>query len=180
MTRLDAFGPRRQNHSRCGTVWSLRSRTLRASRAIHSRSRIRRGALLTRDLRQSGTRPSRLSLPPPRSLHTALKSAHYFRGFNEDYGFCINSSFTQIYAVASEMSWANAKQFKKFCDAAKIPCEEIRSTQYFQDGLVDGAYITEEYTYDARILRDYLVAQISAPPAVPRAAILHRRSPLGR
>lgn len=119
-------------------------------------------------------------ITPPRSLHTALKSAHYFRGFNEDYGFCINSSFTQIYAVASEMSWANAKQFKKFCDAAKIPCEEIRSTQYFQDGLVDGAYITEEYTYDARILRDYLVAQISAPPAVPRAAILHRRSPLGR
>ena len=98
----------------------------------------------------------------PRSLHTALKSAHYFRRFNEDYRFCINSSFTQIYAVASEMSWANAKQFKKFCDAAKIPCEEIRSTQYFQDGLVDAAYITEEYTYDARILRDHLIRQIEA------------------
>lgn len=100
----------------------------------------------------------------PRSLHTALKSARYFQRFNEDYGFCINRSFRQVYGISSEMSWTNAKQFKSFCEAAEIPCEETQPARFFRSGLVDAAYITEEYTYDARMLRDYLVAQISAPP----------------
>ena len=102
----------------------------------------------------------------PRSLHTALKSAHYFRRFNEDYGFCINRSFRQIYGISSEMSWTNAKQFKGFCKAADILCEETQPARFFRNGLVDAAYITEEYTYDARMLRDYLIAQISTHPNI--------------
>lgn len=102
----------------------------------------------------------------PRSLHTASKSAQHFQRFNDDYGFCINRSFKQVYGISSEMSWTNAEQFKRFCEAAEIPCEETRPSQFFQNGLVDAAFITEEYTYDARLLRDYLVSQISIPPII--------------
>lgn len=93
----------------------------------------------------------------PRSLHTALKSAHCFRRFNEDYGFCINRSFRQVYSIFSEMSWTNAKQFKDFCGAAKIPCEETQPARFFRSCLVDAAYVTEGHPHVARMLRDYLI-----------------------
>ena len=97
----------------------------------------------------------------PRSLSTALKSAGYFRRFNEDYGFCINREFEKIYATSKEYSWSNAEQFKKFCDAAGIPCRELLPNTIFNRDLCDGAFATREYTYDAMILRDYFLDKIS-------------------
>lgn len=44
----------------------------------------------------------------PRSLSTALKSAGYFRRFQEDYGFCINREFEKVYATSKEFSWSSA------------------------------------------------------------------------
>lgn len=96
----------------------------------------------------------------PRSISTALKSAGYFERFNRDYGFCINREFQQIYAVSSKYSWSDGKQFQKFCMAADIPCEEVYAGKYFQEGMVDGAFLTREYTYDAMLLRDYFLQQL--------------------
>ncbi|MEC4185349.1 FAD-dependent oxidoreductase [Adlercreutzia sp. R21] len=117
----------------------------------------------------------------PRSLHTALKSAHYFQRFNADYAFCINKSFEQVYATSTEMSWSNAGQFIDFCKAASIPCREIEPTQFFRKGLVDGAFVTEEFTYDARILRDYLIDRIDSLPhvTIQYAARLSHIEPYG-
>ena len=92
----------------------------------------------------------------PRSKMTALKSAHYFQRFCEDYGFCIKRDFKQIYATSAALSWTNASAFQKFCDDSNIPCERINEKEYFRTGLCDGAFLTEEYTYDAMILRDFL------------------------
>lgn len=97
----------------------------------------------------------------PRSLSTAVKSAGYFDKFCEDYGFCINSSFDQIYAVSSLYSWTDGLQFKAFCDAARIPCEELHPERFFKPGMCDGAFLTREYTYDAIILRDHFVNELS-------------------
>lgn len=96
----------------------------------------------------------------PRSLSTAKKSAHYFRRFQEDYGFAIHKEFKQIYATSSHFSWTNAEQFHKFCDAAGIRCDDVNPDQYFNPGMCDGAFLTEEYTYDAKILRDYFVNEL--------------------
>lgn len=43
----------------------------------------------------------------PRSLSTAMKSANYFRRFNQDYSFCINRAFDPIYAtsVFQKVDW---------------------------------------------------------------------------
>lgn len=97
----------------------------------------------------------------PRSISTAMKSALYFERFNEDFGFCINWEFKQIYATSQSFSWSDGKQFKKFCDAAKIPNEEVLPEKFFQKGMCDGAFLTREYTYDAHILRDYLMKEVT-------------------
>lgn len=96
----------------------------------------------------------------PRSISTALKSAGYFERFNRDYAFCINKEFEQIYATSTEYSWSNGKQFKDFCRAANIPCEELNPNNFFKSNMCDGAFRTREYTYDAMILREYLLEEL--------------------
>ncbi len=96
----------------------------------------------------------------PRSLSTAMKSAGYFRRFVEDYGFCIHSAFQQVYATSAHFSWTDSREFRKFCRDAGIPCQELPVEQYFHEGTCDGAFLTEEYTYDAHILRDFLMEEL--------------------
>ena len=96
----------------------------------------------------------------PRSFSTAIKSAYYFERFNEDYGDCILSDFDKVYATSTNFSWTNAAQFKKFCDAANIRCDEISTDQYFKENMCDGAFLTREYTYDAKVLCSKLLKEI--------------------
>lgn len=100
----------------------------------------------------------------PRSLSTAMKSAGYFERFVRDYGFCILQEFDQIYATSSAFSWTDATQFGQFCRAAGIRCEEVGVERYFRPGMCDGAFLTTEYTYDARILRDFFLEQLKEYP----------------
>ncbi len=102
----------------------------------------------------------------PRSYSTAIKSASYFNRFNEDYGFCVLTKFDQIYATSTNFSWSNAEQFKHFCKAANIRCEEVSPTRYFKEGYCDGAFLTEEYTYDAQILKKYFLEEIKKYPKI--------------
>lgn len=102
----------------------------------------------------------------PRSLTTALKSAGYFRRFVDDFGFCIHQKFDQVYATSANFSWTGRAQFIEFCKAADIRCDEISVEQYFREGMCDGAFLTEEYTYDAHVLRDYLLQEIGKYPNV--------------
>ena len=97
----------------------------------------------------------------PRSISTAMKSAGYFERFNKDFAFCVNKEFDQIYATSSKYSWSNGKQFKEFCRAANIPCEELYPGNYFKDGMCDGVFKTREYTYDAMILKDYFLDELA-------------------
>ncbi len=96
----------------------------------------------------------------PRSLSTARKSAGYFRRFVEDYGFCIHSRFQQVYATSRHFSWTDAGEFVKFCRDAGIFCEALPVERYFKEGSCDGAFLTEEYTYDAAILRDFFLEEL--------------------
>lgn len=100
----------------------------------------------------------------PRSISTAMKSAGYFERFNKDYAFCVNKEFEQIYATSSQYSWSDGKQFKEFCRAAGIPCEELHPSNYFKSGMCDGVFRTREYTYDAMILKDYFLEELQKYP----------------
>lgn len=108
----------------------------------------------------------------PRSLSTAMKSAGYFKRFVEDYGCCIHSEFDQVYATSSHFSWTDAKEFKKFCKDADIPCKDLPVDCYFKEGVCDGAFLTKEYTYDAHLLRDYILEQLAE---FPNAGIMYSR-----
>lgn len=96
----------------------------------------------------------------PRSITTAMKSAEYFKRFVDDYYFCIHKNFKQIYAMSKDFSWTNACDFERFCNSIGIKCELVDSNKYFKNQMCDGAFLTEEYTYDAQILRDYLLNEI--------------------
>ena len=108
----------------------------------------------------------------PRSLSTAMKSAGYFKRFVEDYGCCIHSEFDQVYATSSHFSWTDAKEFKKFCRDADIPCKDLPVDSYFKEDVCDGAFLTKEYTYDAHILRDYILGQLAE---FPNAKVMYGR-----
>ncbi len=102
----------------------------------------------------------------PRSYSTAIKSAHYFQRFCKDYSFCLHTGFDQIYATSSHFSWTNAFEFKKFCGAADIRCEDVFTTKYFNEGMCDGAFLTTEYAYDAQVLKNWFLEKILALPNI--------------
>lgn len=102
----------------------------------------------------------------PRSLATAKKSANYFQRFCDDFGFCIHTKFDQIYATSTNFSWTSANQFEKFCSDAGIYCKKVLKDEYFNPNMCDGAFLTEEYTYDAMILRDFFINELEKFPNV--------------
>lgn len=96
----------------------------------------------------------------PRSISTAMKSAGYFERFVKDYDFCINKEFKKIYATSSKFSWTNGEQFKRFCEVSEIPCEEVNPEKFFKKGMCDGAFLSLEYSYDSKLLRNYFLSEI--------------------
>lgn len=96
----------------------------------------------------------------PRSFFTAKKSKDYFDKFTHDFSFCINDSFDQVYATSSKLSWTDADSFIKFCKSTGIRCDELPANKYFKKGMCDGTFLTNEYSYDAIILRDYYLEEI--------------------
>jgi hypothetical protein len=102
----------------------------------------------------------------PRSYSTAIKSAKYFERFCKDYNFSILNDFDKIYATSAAFSWSNALQFKKFCVDSGISCREEVAEKYFQQDLCDGAFLTKEYTYDAQLLKDFFMGEISKIPTI--------------
>lgn len=97
----------------------------------------------------------------PRSYSTAIKSAQYFERFQKDFSFCEHTQFEQIYATAAHYSWTNAAEFRRFCGAANILCEDVPTEKYFNSGMCDGAFRTREYTYDAKVLGQWFTEQLA-------------------
>ncbi|MBK9255181.1 MAG: NAD(P)/FAD-dependent oxidoreductase [Saprospiraceae bacterium] len=100
----------------------------------------------------------------PRSYATAIKSASYFERFVEDFGFCVQKEFKNIYATSNSFSWVNKSQFSKFCDAVHISCAETDVSGYLKEGLCDGAFETTEYSFDGQLLKNYLIGELSKYP----------------
>ena len=76
----------------------------------------------------------------PRSYSTAIKSAHYFERFCKDFSFCLRTDFDQVYATSAHFSWTDAAAFRRFCAAAKIRCDDVAPSKYFNPGVCDGAF----------------------------------------
>ena len=96
----------------------------------------------------------------PRSYSTASKSAKYFDRFYNDFKEGINDNFEKIYAVAADYSWANGEQFKKFCDNLNLLCDEIPKEKFFNSYTIDKAFLTKEYSFDAKKIGDKLYKEL--------------------
>jgi len=96
----------------------------------------------------------------PRSYSTAAKSAKYFDRFYKEFKNEINDKFTKIYAVASDYSWTNGKQFKKFCNNLNLRCDEFSKEKYFNKYNIDKAFLTKEYSFDAKKIGDKLYKEL--------------------
>lgn len=96
----------------------------------------------------------------PRSFSTASKSAKYFNRFYNDFKKGINDKFEKIYAVASDYSWANGEQFQKFCDNLNVRCDEIPKGKFFNENTIDKAFLTQEYSFDAKIIGKILYEEL--------------------
>ena len=110
----------------------------------------------------------------PRSYSTAIKSAHYFERFCQDYAFCLHTQFDQVYATSAHFSWTNAAEFRQFCKAAGIRCDDVAPSRYFNPGMCDGAFLTTEYTYDAQVLKNWFLAELEK---LPNVEVLYSRRP---
>ena len=97
----------------------------------------------------------------PRSNATAIKCAQYFERFCQDYSFCIYSKFEQIYATSSAQSRTNAQAFKNFCDSASIHYKDISPDIYFKQNMCDGAFLTKECAFDALLLKQRFLMELS-------------------
>lgn len=98
----------------------------------------------------------------PRSYSTASKSAKYFDRFYNDFKEGINDNFKKVYAVAADYSWANGEQFKKFCDNLNLLCDEIPKENFFNPHTIDKAFLTKEYSFDAKKIGDKLYRKLRA------------------
>ena len=98
----------------------------------------------------------------PRSVMTALRSAVNFARFSRDYADCIDRSFTKIYAIARE-SKVTAAQFTTICQEIGAPVKEAAPTHaaLLTDCLVEQAFETREYAFDALALARRSAAQLA-------------------
>lgn len=96
----------------------------------------------------------------PRSVSTAVKSAHYYERFVRDFSFAINDRFKKVYAISANDSLTNAEQFLNFCQYVDIPANEINSKSYFNSGTVEATFETLEYSYDADLIRNWYTEEL--------------------
>ena len=90
----------------------------------------------------------------PRSLHTAERSRANFARFCDDFGYAIHRDMRKIYAIAHN-SRVNASQFERFCREIGAPCHPAARniTRLFDPSLIDAAFLTTEYAFDAAKIR---------------------------
>lgn len=96
----------------------------------------------------------------PRSAYTALRSARYYERFLRDFPQAINRRFRAVYAVAAQGSYVDAEYFEKFCATVGVPARRIDESELFLDGVVEAAYETDEYGFDAPELRAALLRRL--------------------
>lgn len=96
----------------------------------------------------------------PKSFTTAMKCIKYFDRFSRDFYFAINKEFKKIYGIAKSYSLTSSNQFKNFCKNANIPCTEVKVDKYFNNKLVESAFETEEFAFDAIKIKEWFLEKL--------------------
>lgn len=99
----------------------------------------------------------------PRSFQTAIRSRANLPVFRDIYAAAVQENFRALYAISRSDSKVSAHHFQRFCQAVGIPLKPARKDDraLFAPQLVQAVYEVEEPTFDAKILRDGLISQIT-------------------
>jgi glycine/D-amino acid oxidase-like deaminating enzyme len=91
----------------------------------------------------------------PRSFGTAYRSRLNFRRFIDEFQPAIKTDFVKLYAISRVDSKVNARQFQAFCRNIEAPLRPARRayTELFSHHLIEAVYETEEFVFDAAVLR---------------------------
>ena len=99
----------------------------------------------------------------PRSFGTGYRSRLNFQRFLNDYRPAIATEFTKLYAIARIGSKVSPHQFEIFCRNIEAPIQPAspRLARLFSSRLIAKVYETQEYAFDASILRQMLSERLS-------------------
>ena len=91
----------------------------------------------------------------PRSFTTAYRSIVNAPRFTQEFGNVVFRSFTKLYAIARRNSKVTVRQMERLCAEIGAPLEPASPelAALFNPALIEQAYLTEEYAFDADILR---------------------------
>ncbi|MBF2026764.1 MAG: FAD-binding oxidoreductase [Oscillatoriales cyanobacterium C42_A2020_001] len=94
----------------------------------------------------------------PRSFSTAYRSRLNFQRFLHEFRPAIVTEFVKLYAIARVGSKVSPRQFEVFCHNIEAPIRPARSCflDLFSPRLISSVYETQEYAFDAAVLRRLL------------------------
>jgi glycine/D-amino acid oxidase-like deaminating enzyme len=98
----------------------------------------------------------------PRSFNTAYRSRLNFAQFLQDYRPAIATNFLKLYAIARINSKVSPQQFEFFCRNIEAPLKPAPDhlARLFSSRLIAAVYETEEYAFDAAVLRRLLTERL--------------------
>lgn len=98
----------------------------------------------------------------PRSFTTAYRSRLNFQRFLHDFRPAIATEFVKLYAIARFSSKVSPRQFEVFCHNIEATIRPARPSflKLFSPRLIASVYETQEYAFDAAILRRLLWEQL--------------------
>lgn len=94
----------------------------------------------------------------PRSFTTAYRSIVNAPRFIDEFGSVVFHNFTKLYAIARRNSKVTVRQMERLCAEIGAPLEPASPefAALFNPALIEQAYLTEEYAFDADILRSIM------------------------
>ncbi len=96
----------------------------------------------------------------PRSVATARMSDENKARFTQDHQAFINFQFEKYYGIDRYGSFTDSRQFKRFCDYIKIPCEEVTEHPLFNYERLEAVFKTVEYTFDPILIAEFYKKQL--------------------
>jgi hypothetical protein len=86
--------------------------------------------------------------------------------FVGDFGDCVRSSFTKIYAVARQHSKLSAEQFRQCMKRIGAPLKPAPAAikKLFNPYLIDDAFLVTEYAFDSVVLKRLMLDRLAALP----------------
>lgn len=98
----------------------------------------------------------------PRSILTGFRSRVSSEQFIAEYAPAISKDFEHIYAISTNLSKTNAKQFEIYCDriGANLHKSPVEVERQFSDRNIEKSWVAEEFAFDSHKLRTLVLEKI--------------------